>query len=281
MPSLIYLKNITAPDAKSIFDFFKLQSKLGVKIWKAGEPYIFRDNITFTFPCTVIQRNRKKGKIGVRYEFISNDKIGYGGSSSIYNLDGRLAITSECDVQYKQYGSMMPAPRDAPNCVKKERIVKIQENTPIPRVLDEYTISLMAEHLSIKPPTFVGTTSYMVMKKLRGRELLDIVNDDNTGKIILSLQQRLSLSRALLKALKEQVTDKGIIHGDIKVDNILVDMVSRPISVHIIDYGFSATTTNPETLIQYTKGFSPPESYTGGPKTQSLDVFSMARCSAL
>ena len=72
-----------------------------------------------------------------------------------------------------------------------------------------------------------------------------------------------------------------IIHRDIKPENILVDVHQEPIVASIIDYGCSATIDNPEMRPWLTKGYSPPESYSRGPKTQALDVFSIARTIAL
>ena len=53
-------------------------------------------------------------------------------------------------------------------------------------------------------------------------------------------------------------------------------MHQHPIAVSIIDYGYSATIDNPK-MSGGTKGYCPPESYTKGPKTQAIDVFSIAR----
>ena len=262
--------DISEQTAKDLFDFFKFQTELDVNLWEAGKSYLCCDNSSWVFPCTVIQRGRKGGH-GVRYEFISNRAVGEGYTSTVYDVEGTLAI-GEQGAQFKQHGA-------------KERIVKVQQHTqalPKTNAILEYEMTQRAGHLAVKPPTFVGDTSYIVMRKLQGEKLYTILIDDLNDERILSLEERLLLSQALLKALKQQVTDKGIIHRDIKGQNVMVDMTHRPILVTIFDYGFAVSTDNPGLKLPGTRAYTPPELLGGeGAQTSGIDVYSMARVLAL
>lgn len=89
------------------------------------------------------------------------------------------------------------------------------------------------------------------------------------------------MTQALLKAVQEQVTNKGIIHLDLKPENIIADL-GPPISVHILDYGLSIDAKNPNGKQSGSPSYYSPEivadpfSITG-----KADVFSIARVIAL
>lgn len=279
MPKIIDHTVLSEDDAQKLFIFFESQSKLGIRIWDPKITYAFHDNTPFSFALKIIQRDRKEGKVGVRYEFIGDDKIGEGGTSMVYNVKATLAMIGEtCLV--KAYGSTRKEPHDMSKPSKKKRIIKVQVHTaehPIDRVQSEYDMSKRSPHLAIKPPTIIGNTSYMVMTKLKGRVLFNILDEDYEGIKILSLANRLKLSTALLISLKEQVTDKGIIHGDIKGENIMIDMKANPMSVAIFDYGFSVPTDNPGHGTAGSAAYASPELFSQGPKTPKIDVYSLAR----
>ena len=283
MPKVLGHTNISSEDAKKLFVFFESQSKHAIKIWKAGTTYTFHDNTSFSFRSTVIQRARKEGKTGVRYEFISNRKIGGGCTSTIYRILSTLAI-DETGFLFKNYGSRREEPLKEMKSSIKKRVVKVQRHVPehpVSRAPREYVLANRAGYLAIKPPTIIEDTSYTVMKKLDGKDLSDIIDLDYKNIQALSIEQRLELSNVLLRALKYQVTDKGIIHGDIKGTNIMINMSQNPISVIIYDYGFSVPTEDPGHDTSGSLVFAPPEIFVKGLKTPKIDVYSMARVIAM
>ena len=283
MPKILDHTNISLEDAKNLIVFFEEQSQIGIKAWDAGTPYSFTDGTSFYFRHTVIQRARKEGNEGVRYEFINDHIIGSGSSAQVYSILCTLAIT-KTTFHLKPYGSKRKEPFNGEKPIDKKRIVKVQHHTdryPVSKVQREYNISKKLTHLAIKPPTFSGTTSYLVMRKLQGIELFEILNADFQRKKVLSLEERLELSNALLNALKNQVTDKGIIHGDIKGENIMVDISQHPISVNILDYAFGVSVDSDSNSCSCTPAYSPPEIFACELKTPKIDVFSMGRVLAL
>ena len=286
MPRIIDPKTVSELDATNLFYFFQDEQKLGHKEWKTGDVYTFQDKSEFTFRYNVFQRARE-GKEGVRYEFRSDCVIGKGmNGCRVYKIASTMAINEETmSVRFKHYGSKRSEHEGSSKPAKKKRIVKVQqhieESHPIGSVYREYELSKMAGHLSIKPPTIVGSTSYLVMKKVKGVELYDIVAKDLDLTAILTLEQRLELTQALLRVLKERVTDKGMIHRDVKCENFIVDMESQPIAVEIIDFGFSDLADSPRSDGAGCMPFAPPELFANGLKTPKIDVFAIARVIAL
>ncbi|WP_019218448.1 protein kinase domain-containing protein [Legionella tunisiensis] len=208
---------------------------------------------------------KRKDKSQVRYDFITDKCIGKGKFGSIFEIAGTLKLT-EGKIHYKQAGHN-----------DKTRVVKIQCHNNSQELSEtEYNLSKEAAHMAVKEPTIDGSTSYSVMRKLKGRELADILKDDQSHKKPLTVQQRLDLTQALLKALKEQVSDCGIIHRDIKQQNILVDL-NESITVNIIDYGSSAKNNDNDHKLVGSPIFMAPEIWSKSDHTEKVDVFSMAR----
>lgn len=269
-------------DARLLFDFFEAQAKIGARIWPSGRLLYLQDLTPFYFTPTLIQRARKEGKVGVRYEFIGTKLIGKGGQSHVFAIDATLAVTED-HITIKKYGAGQQGQRQGLDPLNKRRLVKIADlsiYSPF-EAQSEYQLSLLAGHLAIKPPTLIGKTSYMVMRLCPGKELLKVIDKDISKKRVLSIEQRLSISLAVLIALKTQVTDKGIIHRDIKSENIIIDLGRHPPVVNIIDFGLSVLFEKPDHHRPGSIGYAPPDVFVGGPQTLTYDVFSMGRILAL
>lgn len=272
-------KNIDEENTRKLLQFFDFQAQLDIKLWKKNRIYTFMDGTNFTLKNDVFQRERKEGHEGVRYEVISNKApLGEGGFGKVIDIKGTLALDhEEEEIRFKKYGKN-----------NQRRVVKIQAHNELTNSSSElqkrFEFSKRATHLAIKKPTLIDTnllseTSYITMAKIAGRELFDIIAEDENGTRILSTDERIELTNALLKALKEQVSDSGLIHRDIKPENIIVDL-NIPIVANIIDYDESTDT--PDGNVVATPGYYAPE-ITSAPMTTSAksDVYSMARVIAL
>lgn len=266
MPYIINHTQLSSYETEKLFLFFKAQHALGINVWKKNTVYSFDDKTEFSFAYDVLQRKRENGKDGHRYELISSIKLGKGGFSTIYEIEGTLKITSN-STEYKQHGYG-----------GKTRVVKIQQHTednPVDVVFNEYKLTKHAQNLHIKEPVIDNQTSYTIMKKIKGRDLVDIIIDDYAGKHILTLKQRVEISKILLIALKN-LTDKNIIHRDIKPDNIRINMTS-PITVDIYDFGLSVDGNELDGRHPGTLGYAAPEQFSDKPQTSKIDVFSLGR----
>lgn len=263
---------ISSEYSKKLAHFFNTQAP-NIDVWKAGKHYTFEDGTQFQFTSDVVRRHRKEGKIGYRYEFISDRLLGKGAFGEVYEIEGTLAVDSD-EIRFKPHG-----------LDGKTRAVKIQRHNAqhaIDTVFKEYSLTKAASHLGVKLPTTAeGTTSYTVMKKLKGKELFDIMADDLSGIHPLTLEQRVELTQLLLNALKEQVTDKGIIHRDIKGENILVDLDSKSMQVNFFDFGLSVKANALDGKCCGSPAYAPPEIFFNGEQTTKIDVFSLGRVLAL
>ncbi|ARG97586.1 protein kinase domain-containing protein [Legionella micdadei] len=271
MPISINPSAISHEHSQKLARFFNTQSA-DIRVWKQGQIYTFEDGTEFQFTSDVVKRDRKEGKSGFRYEFLSNRLLGKGQFGEVYEIEGTLAVASD-DVQFKPHGLN-----------GKTRVVKIQKHNadnPIRSAFVEYNLSKEASHLGIKLPTIEGTTSYTVMKKLKGKELFDIIALDYDYVRPLTLKERVELTKLLLNAVKEQVTDKGIIHRDLKGENILVDLNSDPIGVNIFDFGLSVKADQPDGKCCGSPVYAPPEIFYNQEQTVKIDVFSLGRVLAL
>jgi serine/threonine protein kinase len=86
----------------------------------------------------------------------------------------------------------------------------------------------------------------LIMRRFPGKPLIDYLQEDNgifkngryvKGGNIFTVNQRIALTIMIAEAISEQMHKNGIIHRDIKADNIIleVDKNNNPLSVHIVD----------------------------------------------
>lgn len=273
MPKFDNPANLTDEDKTLLLTFFAEQARVQRQVWHKDKLYSMTDGSSVEFANEVVQRSRKDPKQGVRYEFISHKPLGKGTYGSVYEVAGTLALEPDvCRYKLAGYNG-------------KSRVVKIQHHSikfPFAKSISEYSLTNRASHLAVKYPTYEAEKqdSYTVMRKIEGRMLYDIINDDIRNKTVLTTQQRIDITKALLKALQEQVIDKGIIHRDIKPENILVDM-GNTVSAAIIDFGFSMELGQLAESDSGTPGYAPPEVFKTKVATEKYDVFSMARVLSL
>ena len=270
MRHIIDPASITDEDAEKMIRFFEDPSNARVRVWRKNTTYSFYEGTEFQFTHDVVRRERATNENEVRYEFISNKRIGKGGCGSIYEVAGTLALT-EGHIRFKKAGAHKG----------KTRVVKIQSHEAAALSTREYDLSKEAGHLAVKKPTIQASTSYSVMRKLPGSDLQKILEADRNYQNHLTIEQRIGLTQAITRAMKAQCTDRGIIHRDIKPENILVDLSTQPITVNIIDYGLSTQVNNCDQRRCGTVELVAPEVWAGSTQTPKVDVFSLGRVIAL
>ncbi|MFJ1267766.1 protein kinase [Legionella lytica] len=272
MMFIINPQTLSPEHAKKLSAFFNEQVKKGIHAWSNQRIYSFTEDSYFTFSSNVIMRQPKQGKTGLRYEFISARLLGTGSYGSVYEIEGTLRF-DETSFRFKGHDDN-----------GKSRAIKIQRHNDLlsaQKAWKEYCLSQRAPYLALKKPTYEkksdGLVSYLVMRQFKGRGLDAIIQDDLFGKNVLTLEQRMELTKGLLNALKEQVTDKSLIHRDLKPENILVDMRTQPITVNIIDFGLSTYAEAPDEKYPGTPLYKAPEIWDRQSQSCKSDVFSMAR----
>jgi serine/threonine protein kinase len=175
-------------------------------------------------------------KIG-RYEI--KDVIGRGGMASVY-----LAH----DPNSKRDVAVKVLPRESLG----------KESNAVERFKKELETIAQLEHPAIVPVYDVGEEEeqpYFVMRYMAGGSLSMLIQE---GK--LSLQDTARIIERIAVAL-DHAHKQGIIHRDIKPDNILIDLNDNP---YISDFGVAKFTevpgsANPESRVVGTPGYMSPE----------------------
>ena len=145
MTVTINLKNFES-NAEHLRQFFEAQTKLGIKVWFKNQNYRFADGTSFQFKNNVIQRNRKEGKVGVRYELMANEEsIGVGTYACAYKIKATLSLN-------KKSPQVKPRRKDGTG-----RVVLVQQhswfNNPLSDLQNAYELAKRGKHLAIKEPT--------------------------------------------------------------------------------------------------------------------------------
>lgn len=136
------------------------------------------------------------------------------------------------------------------------------------------------------------TDMHLVMRKIPGVELCDMLSGSYAGLYCLLSNTRYLMTIAVLDAFKQQLFDKKIMHGDIKLDNILVDMgltqanfidqlrqgyVPSLVTANLID--FARTREYGEKIACFervrTHGYAAPELYQDTIASEQIDIYAL------
>ena len=173
---------------------------------------------------------------------------------------GRHRVTG-CAVAVKRfrlteevYGSQL---QDA--IISMEREISIMSDLDHPLIADLYEVIRQDNEV------------FLVLEYVEGGTLLDFINhnrgpvDEATARFIFA---------QVVSVLQYLHNEKGIIHRDLKAENVLLD---RYQNIRVIDFGFS-NVCQPDNPLFYTACGSPayvaPEMLIGQPYTQSADIWS-------
>ena len=119
----------------------------------------------------------------------------------------------------------------------------IEDSEVRSRLKDEASIMASIDHPGVLPVYGIGSDSEQrlgyVMKKVEGRTMTQLLQ--NPEELVTSGPRRNRLLGVLLDVCETMASahEKGIIHRDIKPDNILID---REESVYVIDWGLAKWT---------------------------------------
>ncbi|HBC0464532.1 TPA: protein kinase [Legionella pneumophila] len=242
-----------------------------------GYKYTHKDiTYCFSFNQSLVRRPRKSDQKKHAFEIFDPNKnpLGKGGYGIVYPILGTIQF---------EFGNVIKRPQ-------KNKLVKIQNHSYRDQshsVLREYQGLLQSGHIAVKPPVFVvdkeSKFSYLIMEKADGTVLEKFLNPvkrlDLSEEIPeLNLIDRIEITFAILKAIKEQVTDKHLIHRDIKPGNIIIDFSKSPPIAKVIDFGFVLRESEQDYHRCGTRAYRAPESFnTQALYTAKADVWSTGR----
>ena len=168
-----------------------------------------------------------------------NEFLGSGAFAGVYAIDGTRAIkvlnAPDMDVLEGNpealENAMRGYRRSAIRLAKEYGVMKHLEGVPgVPKVLGVGTYELLDQKFY-----------YLIMERAPGRNLREIItNAESTGQRLLPRQVYAIMEK--IDQTLEGIHARGVIHGDIKPENIIVDMdenTGEVKSVTILDYGVS------------------------------------------
>ena len=209
-----------------------------------------------------------------RYTIVSQlGKGGFGVTYKVQNYKGKIYAMKEyfpVDLSYRDYNNHI-----IPNNQENEEYFKFG----LERFHQEAEILNGLNHLNIVKVFeyfhFNGT-SYYIMDYLEGETLLDYLN--KKGK--LTQDEALEIIMPILEALKE-LHNKGLIHRDVKPENIYMHRVEDSFSPILIDFGAVKIFDNEKIrelskFAVFSNGYAPPEQYTVvSEKNYSTDIYAV------
>lgn len=253
-------------------------------------------NISYKLPCDIVKRPRRnsadlfdcdRSDSDFRYELFAL-KIGEGAFGLVK----------------KGFKTLVPSPDGMLFAKPSKYVIKLSNNKA--SLKPEASLGETIPHIRCKPlmffdagthlmlendgfaPSFASSfasfsydedtpcvtdsgNSALISRYIPGQTIKELLRKDDRNSIDLTIEDRLSISIALLDALI-RLHDYGIVHRDIKPENILFNGKAE-----IIDLGVSESAINKTRSIAGTSLFLSPECCKGQGTSEKSDVFAMAR----
>lgn len=200
-------------------------------------PFVI-NNIEFTIQFThhLLKRPRKDNPETCRIEILDPSPFASGFTANLHQSLG--VLLPEQGYRFKAKAN------------NKQRVCKkitLNKHMNEQLVYQEYFFTQLNKKLRCKKPILEQKNAYLIMKKIPGEELFEIIKKMFNNELEIPITERFQLSLAILKAFKEQVRDIQVVHRDIKPENILVDL--EQMNVTIIDYAFAIPETQANTTV--------------------------------
>lgn len=226
---------LVGKEAKDFFDYIDQQKRLNVSFFKEGFSTHFHDGVISFKQDMLCENLNEQGNYTCSF---MGKPLGQGNFGKVYDIDKVVTVSP---IEFREKNDVpLQVVKKQDHCECGDLQTCANHNT-IEMLNTEVQRSSKVRHLDIHHPILSqdGRRSFTIMNKLRGTELFEIIVDDIEGRHILSVQARIELSLALLHAAKTQIFDLNLIHLDIKPENIMVELSTKPMTVCFLDYAFS------------------------------------------
>ncbi len=189
--------------------------------------------------------------------------LGFGGMGEVYEAEDRLLQGVHVALK-----TILPDIAADPELRKRfEREVLIAQQVTHPNLCPIHTIF----HCEEPPPGFL----FLTMKLLPGKTLATRLRETAA----MSIEEKLAVLSQMALGLAA-IHAAGIIHRDIKSNNIMIDDAGSGLRLWITDFGLARAYETDSTIsisgkltIAGTPGYIAPELYLGHPPSQASDLF--------
>lgn len=206
------------------------------------------------------------------YHILSGVKVGKGTFGKVKEIIGRVKIGNDYLADYR------PIARVAKFFLRY--YPEYQE-----RIAHEYRFLCRTPNTGIKPPLqLTKNIVALIMRRVNGETIETILNNHEQGHRVLTVDERINISLALVINLKRLHTLR-ILHRDIKPENFIYDLDAGV--GELIDFGLAGDAVDKDFWNVGTPIFSAPErlEHRGPilkkPLTEAADLFSLGCVLAL
>lgn len=212
------------------------------ELWTNKQNYKLYDTSTFTLSNNIMFCKKQN-----MFKVFNTDSLGSTKQSMVFEINYSFKITKDKKMEFIKCN---------PEVVKVIKNIKSKDNLESfkKKVEYEFKQSSLIKHLNIKEDIYLTSEeAYIVMAKMPGMCFFSFL------KLFLSKQINLyfafQLSYAVLVAIREQVTNYGLVHLDIKPENLIIDtdinvdltstektlpnLQSNYLKIYCVDYAYS------------------------------------------
>lgn len=219
-------------------------------------------NLTNSLVCRPSSRNFRLH----RWEIVG-EKIGEGAFSTVYESIG--ALKPEKHFTY--------SPPKKPRIIKEINFKNIAGMQVEPRhiIKEMDKTNRGSNFLRCKSSFFAEKKGFLIMNKAPGMELFELITQMRDGRIEVSYYDLLLLTKSILLEV-HNLHKKGVIHRDLKSDNIVVDLETK--TAKLIDFAFIKPISFPKPRyksLRGTLGFLPPDDWYSNKVSTATDWFAI------
>lgn len=277
---------------------YKLTNPVQIIGNKIHEDCCVEFNIKLTHDLLPLQRASE-----ISYRVVAIQELGQGGIGTVYPIECTMKFSKEHDIlEYSDHGALVvkivPLRKSSREFIEHEwrfsSSLGCEPPIYVPYVNTQYFKDI---HQVQRVRTTQDVEANLVMQRIPGTALFNIVQSsyplpsNNMQYYLLSSKIRYQITKALFDAFKHQLVIPNKMHGDFKLENIIIDLgvdASRfpchitkefnptHVIATIIDFASAHHYGEPSQLIAYTSQYKAPEHVEGVKANEKIDIFSLA-----